>query len=115
MERAASASTIGGDTLSSRNDCCISLFDSFTGSRLAYLETPEGGTRSSSHREDRIAYPLPQGSSGKGPQGTPASKEPPKGCVYQPTRRLEARARSCASSVVGVMNGPTVFFGAFAS
>src|SRR2546421_12025814 len=26
------------------------LFDSFTSSRLAYLETPEGGTRSSSHR-----------------------------------------------------------------
>src|SRR6266571_5333772 len=31
MERAASASTIGGDTQSSRNDCCISLFDSFYG------------------------------------------------------------------------------------
>jgi hypothetical protein len=26
------------------------VFDSLMGSRLAYLETPEGGTRSSSHR-----------------------------------------------------------------
>jgi hypothetical protein len=26
------------------------LFDSFAGSRLADLETPEGGTRSASHR-----------------------------------------------------------------
>src|SRR5215210_5274055 len=49
MERAASVSTTGADTPSSRKDWCNMLFDSFTGSRLAYLETPEGGTRSSSH------------------------------------------------------------------
>jgi hypothetical protein len=30
------------------------LFDSFTGSRLADLETPEGGTRSSSHRSTQL-------------------------------------------------------------
>jgi hypothetical protein len=33
----------------------MKLFDSFTGSRLADLETPEGGTRSSSHGDDLIA------------------------------------------------------------
>jgi transcription elongation factor GreA len=44
----------GGDTPSSRKVCCMKLFDSSTGSRLAYLETPEGGTRSSSHRGGRM-------------------------------------------------------------
>src|SRR5439155_17823848 len=37
-------------TPSSRDDCCISCSTPSMGSRLAYLETPEGGTRSSSHR-----------------------------------------------------------------
>src|SRR5207244_5525177 len=50
MERDASTPTMSVDTPSSRKDWCRMLFDSFTGSRLAYLETPEGGTRSSSHR-----------------------------------------------------------------
>src|SRR5947208_6533172 len=51
MERAASVSTTAVDTPSSRNDSWdICLFDSFMGSRLACPETPEGGTRSSSHR-----------------------------------------------------------------
>src|SRR6184192_866139 len=51
MERAASASITGADTPSSRNDWWdMWLFDSFMGSRLACPETPEGGTRSSSHR-----------------------------------------------------------------
>jgi hypothetical protein len=38
------------------------LFDSFMGSRLAYLETPEGGTRSSSHRATEC-HPWAQSSS----------------------------------------------------
>src|SRR5439155_26595789 len=50
MERVASTPAMSEDTPSSRKDWCCMLFDSFTGSRLAYLETPEGGTRSSSHR-----------------------------------------------------------------
>jgi hypothetical protein len=33
------------------------LFDSFTGSRLADLETPEGGTRSASHRAAELPTP----------------------------------------------------------
>jgi hypothetical protein len=36
------------------------LFDSFKGSRLADLETPEGGTRSSSHRTARLPSVLSQ-------------------------------------------------------
>jgi hypothetical protein len=79
IERAESASTIGVDTPSSRKVCCVKLFDSFTGSRLAYLETPEGGTRSSSHREDRIVDPLPQGSSGIGIVVARESEKPQKG------------------------------------
>jgi hypothetical protein len=55
------------------------LFDSFTGSRLAYLETPEGGTRSSSHREDMIVNPLPKGSSGIGIVVARESEKPQKG------------------------------------
>src|SRR3954470_14626492 len=67
---------MGVDTPSSRKVCCVKLFDSFTGSRLAYLETPEGGTRSSSHGEDRIVYPLPQGSSGRGRGCSRRGKDP---------------------------------------
>jgi len=33
------------------------MFDSFSGFETACLETPEGGTRSSSHRDGRIAVP----------------------------------------------------------
>src|SRR5205823_14252878 len=46
----AGAATTGADTPSSRKDWFDMKFDSFSGSRLACLETPEGGTRSSSHR-----------------------------------------------------------------
>src|SRR5205807_5056409 len=50
MERAASASTTGRDTPSSRKDCCDIYVRLLTDSRFADLETPEGGTRSASHR-----------------------------------------------------------------
>ena len=53
IERTASASHARGHA-ELAEDCCDMVFDSFTGSRLAYLETPEGGTRSSSHRPARL-------------------------------------------------------------
>src|SRR5678815_1370890 len=63
MERDASTETMSEDTPSSRKEWCCMLFDSFAGSRLADLETPEGGTRSESHGACLIADAYTHGSS----------------------------------------------------
>src|SRR5262249_56977034 len=95
-ERGARAPGAVGDTARRRNDWCDIRFDSFTGSRLADLETPEGGTRSSSHRTAELPSVARTVATGRYPPAMPNEK----------TEHLTAAQKEQLEAELAELEGP---------